>query len=170
MGVSKPVISVVGLSKSGKTTFLESLVAELVRRGIRVGVVKHTPHEFQVDKEGKDSFRLRKAGAKTVVLSSPHQIAVISDLKEELPLAQIVERFMAHVDIVITEGYKREQTKKIEVVDPKKVRASILKQRDGLMCVISDSPVETDAPVYKSSDVERIADLLIEEFIRRPVS
>jgi len=161
MAGSRPIISVVGLSKSGKTTFLEGLIAELVRRGIKVGVIKHTHHSFMVDQEGKDSFRLKKAGAKTVVLSSPYRLAAIKELEEEVPLSEIVDRFMKDTDIVITEGYKKERTLKIEVIDEKKAKGPVVAKAEDLICVVSHGPVEADVPVYRVSQVREVADLIV---------
>ncbi|OGQ40569.1 MAG: molybdopterin-guanine dinucleotide biosynthesis protein B, partial [Deltaproteobacteria bacterium RIFCSPLOWO2_01_FULL_42_9] len=77
------MVSIVGKSGSGKTTLLEKVVAELTKRGYRVGTIKHDVHGFEIDHEGKDSWRHKMAGAKTVVLSSPDRVAVIKDVDEE---------------------------------------------------------------------------------------
>jgi len=83
-----PIISIVGRSGAGKTTVLEPLIAELARRGLRVGVLKHSAHGFEMDREGKDTWRHRRAGAQAVGIMSPDEIAVIRSLPRELPLEQ----------------------------------------------------------------------------------
>jgi molybdopterin-guanine dinucleotide biosynthesis protein B len=102
-----PIISIVGKSNSGKTTLIEKLIPELNRRGYRVGTVKHDVHGFEVDKEGKDSWRHRKAGAYSTIISSPQQIALIRTMSYDAPLDEIRDRFIQDVDIIIAEGYKR---------------------------------------------------------------
>ena len=87
-----PIISIVGKSDSGKTTLIEKLVPELTRRGYRVATVKHDIHGFEVDREGKDSWRHKQAGAHTVVISSPQKIALIRDVEKDLTLDEIREK------------------------------------------------------------------------------
>ena len=107
-----PIISIVGKSNSGKTTLIEKLIPELNRRGYRVGTVKHDVHGFEVDKEGKDSWRHRKAGAYSTIISSPQQIALIRTMNADTPLDEIRDRFIQDVDIIIAEGYKKSSTAK----------------------------------------------------------
>ena len=75
-----PIISVVGKANAGKTTLLEKVIAELTGRGYRVATIKHNIHGFEIDQEGKDSWRLKKAGARMTVISSPQRLALIEDL------------------------------------------------------------------------------------------
>jgi molybdopterin-guanine dinucleotide biosynthesis protein B len=109
-----PVISIVGKSGVGKTTALVKIIHELKRRGYRVGTVKHDTHGFDVDKPGKDSWRHAQAGSDVVVISGPKKMALIRQLEREMTVDEIVP-LMGEVDIVITEGYKRGNSPKIEV-------------------------------------------------------
>src|SRR4030042_3390165 len=109
-----PIVSIVGKSDSGKTTLIEKLLPELGRRGYRVATVKHDVHGFEVDREGKDSWRHKKAGAHTVVLSSPQKVAVIRDVERDLTLEEIREKFIRDVDLILSEGYKNDVQPKIE--------------------------------------------------------
>ena len=84
-----PVVSIVGKSDAGKTTLIEKLIPELVRRGYRVATVKHDVHGFDVDREGKDSWRHKQAGAHTVVISSPEKLALIRDVDHDADLAEL---------------------------------------------------------------------------------
>ena len=110
-----PIISIVGKSDSGKTTLLEKLVPELTRRGYRIATIKHDVHGFEVDQEGKDSWRHKQAGAHTVVISSPNKIALIRDVEKDLNLEEIRERLIQDVDLILSEGYKKDVQPKIEV-------------------------------------------------------
>lgn len=110
------VIGVAGFKNAGKTTLVEKLVSELTRRGHRVSTVKHAHHSFDIDHEGRDSFRHRKAGATEVAVVSRHRWAVIHELRNESepPLGAILAK-LAPCDLVIVEGYKRDAHQKIEV-------------------------------------------------------
>jgi molybdopterin-guanine dinucleotide biosynthesis protein B len=115
MTMTVPIVSMVGKSNSGKTTFLEKLLPELARRGYRVGVVKHDVHGFEIDQPGKDTWRLRQVGAGRVVISSPQRFALIGQVEQELTLDELTGRYLGDVDLVISEGYKRGDKPKIEV-------------------------------------------------------
>ena len=108
-----PIISVVGKSGVGKTTFLEKLIAELKRRGYRVAAIKHDVHGFEIDRPGKDSWRLAQAGSDSVVIASPQRLALIKRLDGEMAPGEIAA-LLAEVDIILTEGYKRGDAPKIE--------------------------------------------------------
>ena len=109
------VVSIVGKSDNGKTTLIEGLVRELKKRGYRVATIKHNIHGFEIDKKGKDSYRHKEAGADTVVISSPKKLAFVKEIKKELTIDQIAKFYLSDMDIILTEGYKRENKPKIEV-------------------------------------------------------
>ena len=111
----KPVVSFVGNSGSGKTTLLERVVSELKQLGYRVAIVKHTHHSYDIDKTGKDTWRLAQAGGDIVAISSPKRMALFERVDSELSLPEIAARFGNRVDIVLAEGYKGTGTAKILV-------------------------------------------------------
>ena len=98
-------ISIIGKSESGKTTLIEKLIPEMKRRGYRVGSVKHTAHGFNMDQEGKDSFRHQKAGAETVAVASPHQIVLIKNVVSDS--LENLEAYFTDMDLLFVEGYKK---------------------------------------------------------------
>ena len=110
------VVGVAGWKNSGKTTLVTKLVGELRRRGYRVATVKHAHHDFDIDREGTNSYRHRAAGASEVVLVSARRWALIHELDEEREptLAEILKK-LTPSDVVVVEGYKREPIPKIEV-------------------------------------------------------
>lgn len=109
------LVAIVARSNTGKTTFIEKLVPELLRLGLRVGTVKHDAHSFEIDLPGKDSWRHGQAGALAYVIASSEQLAYVAKLDRELLLTEIARRYFADFDIVVAEGYKRTAPHCIEV-------------------------------------------------------
>lgn len=109
------LVAIVAKSGSGKTTFIEKLLPELVRLGLRVGTVKHDAHDFQIDYPGKDTYRHGAAGAEAYVISSAHRLAYVARQDHEISLPDLVRRFHAGRDLVLVEGYKREAPHKMEL-------------------------------------------------------
>jgi molybdopterin-guanine dinucleotide biosynthesis protein B len=162
------VVSIVSKKNSGKTTLLEKLIPELKQRGYRVGTVKHDTHGFDIDHEGKDTWRHKKAGAETVAISSPWKISLIKEVKEEISLDQIVADYLQDMDIVITEGYKREVKPQIEVYrsaahdSPIHVKG----KENSLIAVMSDVDIDLGVPRFDLNDVIALADFLEATFLK----
>jgi molybdopterin-guanine dinucleotide biosynthesis protein MobB len=168
--MSVPVISVVAKSGTGKTTLLEKLIVELKRRGYRVGAMKHDAHQFDIDREGKDSWRLAQAGADTVVISSPEKLAMVKSNEElkEPSLTDVVTSYFSDVDIVLTEGFKKSRVPKIEV--HRKERSSTLMSRGEehdttLIAVASNEKLNVDVPLFDINDFSGICDFIEERFL-----
>lgn len=161
-----PIVSIVGKSDSGKTYLLEKLVSILVARGYRIATVKHDIHGFEIDREGKDSWRHKQAGAATVVLSSPTKIAVIKDLSEELDLEQIRSGWINEADLILTEGYKRAHYPKVEVSLFKHAGQLICSGEDRLVAVVCNQPISPGVPVFQESQIGELGDLLEERFLK----
>ena len=160
-----PVVCVVGRSKAGKTTLLEKLIPELKRRGYRVATVKHHSHPgFEIDHPGKDTWRHARAGSDHVIIAAPDKIASIRTLSRKLTLDEIVAA-IHDADLILTEGYKRSNRPKIEVV-----RAALstepLCSPDELLALVSDAPPPFDVPHFGLEDTGSLADLL-EQVIRK---
>ena len=166
--MAPPVIALIGKPDSGKTTLLEKLIPELNRRGYRIGTVKHHVHEFEMDREGKDTFRHKKAGANTVALSSPTGLGVICDVEHDHAVEELLDRYYYDVDLVIAEGYKATSLPKIELFR-KSAHETPLKNRDKTwVAMISDSDPDPDLPHLKLKDIPAIADFIVERFISGP--
>jgi molybdopterin-guanine dinucleotide biosynthesis protein B len=165
--MNTPIVSVVGTSDSGKTTLLERLIPELRARGYRVAVVKHDVHGFEMDKEGKDSWRLKRAGANAVIVSSPTRIALIQDVERDHSLEELRERLRLDVDLILSEGYKRGVHPKIEVYRQAHRRELLCTEQDNLLAVATDVPLPIGVPCVHIDDHKALADL-IEERILRP--
>ena len=158
-----PIVSVVGKSGSGKTTFLEKLLPELKRRGYRVATVKHDTHGFDIDHPGKDSWRHAQAGADAVIISSPQRLAFIQRLDEEMPLDEIAEH-VQDVDIIITEGYKRGNKPKIEI--SRRARSTeLLCNEEELIAIVTDQTFPLSVPHFALDDVAGLVNLLEETLL-----
>lgn len=164
-----PVISFVGNSGVGKTTFLEKLIPVFKGRGYRVAAVKHDVHRFEVDYPGKDSWRLTQAGGDVVVLASAEKLAMIERLDEERSLAELVAMIEDRVDLVLTEGYRGASASKIEV--SRRVCGSRLTARlDDVIALVTDQPFSLPVPSFGLEDATAVVDFLEASFrLTRPV-
>ncbi|MCP4748532.1 MAG: molybdopterin-guanine dinucleotide biosynthesis protein B [Desulfobacteraceae bacterium] len=162
-----PIVSIVSKKNSGKTTLLEKLIPELKRRGYRVGIIKHDTHGFDIDHEGKDSWRHKQAGADTVAISSPWKISVIKDVVKEYGVDEIVARYFANEDIVITEGYKKAGKPQIEVFRSTAHNSPLhtKEQPNTLIAVVSDVPIDLNVPWFDINDVVSIAQFIEKTFL-----
>lgn len=159
-GKAPPVVCVVGKKKSGKTTFLEKLIPELARRGLRVGTVKHDTHGFDMDTPGKDTWRHRQAGAAAVAIASPWRLAYIAELETEPSLDELAAGLLGHVDIVLTEGYASSDKPKIEVFRTEEHSGPLDPPPGCLLAMVSDSAGPFLVPVFGLDQVAAVADLL----------
>jgi len=154
-----PIVSVIGWHDAGKTAFLEKLLRELKRRGVRVATIKHTRGDFDIDHRGTDTWRFTKAGSDVVVISGRDQMALVERRQEEASLEEIVSRLPVGIDLVITEGYKRAPTPKIEVVRADGNEEWIACDKD-LLALISDRPIsDRKVPQFTSNQAGAVADL-----------
>ena len=152
-----PTYSVVAFSGTGKTTLLEKLVAELKSRGLRVAVIKHDAHEFDIDHEGKDSWRFTNAGAVVTVVVSESKAAFIENRPVQLDtlLSRITD-----VDIIFTEGYKHGKWPKIAVRRQDSGKPLPI-PADECFAIVSDVAEQTDTPCFGLDDIRDLADFIV---------
>jgi len=162
-----PIVSFVGKSDSGKTTLLEKLLPELTRRGYRIATVKHDTHGFEVDREGKDSWRHKRAGAHTVVISSPQKVALIRDVERDLTLEELREKLIQDVDLIISEGYKKDVQPKIEIFRKEVHKELLCRVEDHLMAIVSNQPFDIGVPCFDLEDTRGLADFVERTFLKR---
>lgn len=158
-----PIISIVGRSQSGKTTLIEKLIPELKRRGYRIGTIKHTHHDVNFDRTGKDSWRHRQAGADTVIVAAPHAIAMVKDQGHGVPDDLLA--YFEDVDLVITEGYKRGDKPKIEVLRAARHTHLLCADDVRLMAVVSDIKTKPPVPKFGLEQITELADFIEKEFL-----
>jgi molybdopterin-guanine dinucleotide biosynthesis protein B len=161
-----PIISIVGKSDSGKTTLIEKLVPELTRKGYRIATVKHDVHGFEVDQEGKDSWRHKKAGAHTVIISSPQKIALIRDVEKDSTLDEIRRRWVQDVDLLLSEGYKKDVQPKIEVFRKEKHKKLLCTKKDNLIAIVSNRKFNVGVPCFQLDDMKGLSNFIEKEFIK----
>lgn len=159
------VWGVVGWKNSGKTGLVERLVSEFVQRGLAVSTLKHAHHAFEIDQEGRDSYRHRAAGATEVLLSGGRRWALMHELRRENePRMEELLRRMAPVDLVLVEGYKRERHAKIEAHRAATGQPLIADRDDTVRAVASDSGTGAPGrPVFDLDDTRAIADFISRE-------
>ncbi len=163
-----PVISIVSKKKAGKTTFIVKLIQEMKTRGYKVGTLKHDIHNFDIDHEGKDTYKHKQAGSDTVVISSPWRVAVIKDVDEEQTVDQLVASYFMDMDIVITEGYKNANKPQIEIFRDCAHKCLIYQKGETspIIAIASNVELDMDVPVYNINDIRGIAELIENRFLK----
>ena len=163
--MSTPILAFVGRSNSGKTTLIERVIPELVRAGYKVATVKHAGHGFDLDTEGKDSWRHKQAGAGAVVVLSKGSMAMFADVSDQMKVEDVRDRFLDYTyDLIIAEGWKHEGYPKIVIV--REQIGEIPVSTEGLLAVVSDKPVDVSVPLFGLDDVAGVAALIIKQFPR----
>ncbi|MGD9010612.1 MAG: molybdopterin-guanine dinucleotide biosynthesis protein B [Desulfobacteraceae bacterium] len=153
-----PILSFVGHSGSGKTTIIEKVIANLTAAGLKVAIVKHDVHGFEMDRPGKDSWRHKQAGAVATIVSSPSKIGLVMDSDHDHcpeALAHLIE----FADLILTEGYKKEPHPKIEVFRPHATGDDkpLCQDDPALLAIVSDEAIESRVPIFGTSDIEGLA-------------
>jgi len=160
-----PILCFVGRSNSGKTTLIERVIPELVKAGYKVATVKHAGHGFDLDTEGKDSWRHKRAGASSVMVLSKGSMAMFADVSDQMNVEEIRDRFLDHTyDLIIAEGWKHERYPKIVIVRDQVGEISV--STEGLLAVVSDKSVDLSVPSFGLDDVTGVATLIIKQFPR----
>jgi molybdopterin-guanine dinucleotide biosynthesis protein B len=160
-----PILCFVGRSNSGKTTLIERVIPELVRAGYKVATVKHAGHGFDLDTEGKDSWRHKRAGASSVMVLSKGSMAMFADVPDQMKVEEVRDRFLDHTyDLIIAEGWKNEGYPKIVIV--REQIGEIPVSSEGLLAVVSDKSVDVDVPLFGLDDVVGLAALIMKQFPR----
>ena len=165
------VVGLAGYSGSGKTTLVEKLIPALKARGLRVSVVKHAHHKFDIDHPGKDTFRHRAAGAFEVVVASENRLALMREFEKpsQLTVHQLIAELYGGVDWVLVEGFKSSDLLKIEVWRGPSAdyaaKPSLYPDDDFIVAIATDAPGQlpqaTLRPVLDLNDGDAVADYLV---------
>ncbi|MEH6469789.1 MAG: molybdopterin-guanine dinucleotide biosynthesis protein MobB [Halopseudomonas sp.] len=171
-----PLIGVAAYSGTGKTTLLTQVIPMLMAQGIRVGVIKHAHHRFDVDTPGKDSYELRKAGAGQMLIGSRNRWALMTETPEEQDdpdLNYLIEQLdHARLDLIIVEGFKQLPFPKIELHRPSTGNPLLFPNDPHILAVAHDAPlpVETQLPVLDINNPQQVADFIVSYYRRNTVT
>lgn len=167
-----PILGFAAYSGTGKTTLLTQLIPLLKQHGLRIGLIKHSHHSFTIDQPGKDSFRLREAGASPVMLISKIRRAVITDFDvEKEPLLDEQLKFLdqSQLDLILVEGFKHERFPKIELYRPALNKPLLFPHDPSVVAVATDSPLQVPESVtlLDINNPPMIADFILNRFFMR---
>ena len=158
-----PVLGFVAYSGTGKTTLLAKLIPLLKSQGLRIGLIKHAHHQFEIDQPGKDSYVLRQAGAEQVLIASKHRWALIKETKdfEEPHLETLLTQIDSNtLDLILVEGFKHENFPKIELYRPSLGNPLTFPQDDSVIAIATDEPLSTHLPTLDINNVALIAEFV----------
>ncbi|MBL1275201.1 MAG: molybdopterin-guanine dinucleotide biosynthesis protein B [Ectothiorhodospiraceae bacterium] len=164
---SVPVLGFVAPSGTGKTTLLTTLISTLKAAGIRVGVIKHSHHDFEIDKPGKDSFKLRAAGANQMLIASRYRSALITesiDPEEDVTLqALLVQLDHKKLDLILVEGFKHEHYAKIELFRAEVNKTPLAFSDPDIIAVATDAPQLFDDKIdcLDINDIEEVFQFIL---------
>ena len=166
-----PVLGFAAYSGTGKTTLLKQLLPLLRKRGLRVGMIKHAHHDFDIDTPGKDSYELRKAGANEMLIASSKRWALMVETEADGDpvLQQMLNRLdQANLDLVLVEGFKHEEFPKIELHRPSVGKPLIFPEDRNIIAVATDGKLSqpTDLPLLDLNDIPAMAGFVVTGFLR----
>lgn len=167
-----PIIGFAAFSGTGKTTLLTQLIPVFNQKGMRVGLIKHSHHSFQIDQPGKDSFRLREAGASLVMLVSTHRRAIITEF-QEIKEPDLDEQLLAFdqsgLDLILVEGFKRARFPKIELHRPSLAKPLLYPDDPDIIAVASDAPLDLpqNITLLDINQPEQVAGFILNKLMGR---
>jgi len=165
--MTSPVYIFVGHSGSGKTTLVEKLLPELTTRGLRLATIKHAHHKVELDKEGKDSWRYKKAGAVMSMLVTSNELQIVADAVDRREPGQLAERFLGEADMVLAEGFSLAPGDKIEILRRECGKPPRCAIEDGLIAIVTDmDEIYPQLPHFDLDDIAGLADFLLEHAAR----
>ena len=164
---STPVLGFAAWSGTGKTTLLKKLIPLLKEKGIRIGMIKHAHHDFDIDKPGKDSYELRKAGAEQMLIASQKRWALMVEtpaLDGDPDLNEMIAQLdHSTLDLILVEGFRHVAFPKIELYRPSTGKETLFDQDDSIIALATDdaTTIETKLPVLDINNPALIADFIV---------
>lgn len=159
-----PYITFAGYSGSGKTTLLTKVIKYLKDKGYKIAALKHDGHNFEMDKEGKDTYLMKTSGAECVAIASKNKFAIISDTDKRLSFHELMKQIPINVDIIIGEGFKDEDIPKFLVHRKDNNKPNLYNDERNIIAVATDDFNEFNnvTNLFHINDYEKIAEFLIE--------
>jgi molybdopterin-guanine dinucleotide biosynthesis protein B len=160
--VGMKVFGLAGWSGSGKTTLIEQLIPRFVKRGLKVSLIKHAHHSFEVDHPGKDSYRHREAGCSEVVVVSEKRWVVMHELRGE-PEPSLEEQIgrVSPCDLLLVEGYKHYAMPKLEIWRKENAKPLLYPEDKHVIAVAADAALDTRLPRFDLNDYDGIGDFIL---------
>ncbi len=158
-----PYLTFAGYSGSGKTTLLVKVISYLTNKGYKVAALKHDGHNFEMDKEGKDTYKMKAAGAECIAISSSNKYAVISNTNNRLTFRQLMEKVPHGIDIIIGEGFKDEDIPKILVHRHANNKPNLYTDEKNIIAVATDdyNQFANINNLFDINDDEKISEFII---------
>lgn len=169
-----PILGFCAFSGTGKTTLLTQLIPLLVANSVRIAMIKHAHHAFDIDHQNKDSYRLRQAGAKQMLISSANRWALMHDHEseqDEASLDKLIQQLdFDAADLILVEGFKKEPIAKIELHRPSLNLPLLCEKDDHVIAIASDEKlqVKRDIPWLNLNNPEEIAQFILKTILARP--
>ncbi|NVD23815.1 molybdopterin-guanine dinucleotide biosynthesis protein B [Desulfuromonas acetoxidans] len=167
---SPPVVSFAGYSGSGKTTLVTKVIELLSNKGYKIGAIKHDGHSFEIDKPGKDTWRMTQAGATITGISDSSTLALIKKHQSAPSVSSIISDYYAEMDIVIVEGWKESAPNKIEVYRSEVGHTPLFQQQhaENFIAVATDCDLTTQLPVLDINQPDKVSDFIIDTYLSTP--
>ncbi|OBU14626.1 bifunctional molybdopterin-guanine dinucleotide biosynthesis adaptor protein MobB/molybdopterin molybdotransferase MoeA [Photobacterium aquimaris] len=164
INASVPLLGFAAFSGTGKTTLIEAMLPKLVERGLRIAVIKHAHHDFDIDQQGKDSYRLRKAGAHQMLISSRYRRALITETPSaEASLPSLIRQLdQTQLDLILVEGFKKLDFPKIELHRQVINKPWLYQDDNTIIAIASDTKADTVLPQICIDDIEQLTDFVVQ--------
>lgn len=169
---NRPLLGFAAISGTGKTTLLVQILPLLKKRGIRVGMIKHAHHRFDIDKPGKDSYKLRQAGAEQMLIASRHRWALMVETPQQQQADPQLNELLLHldqdaVDLILVEGFKQVRFPKIELHRPALGHELLFPNDAAIIAIATDAPLakSTALPLLDLNDPAEITDFIEQRFL-----
>jgi len=160
-----PILSIVGKSNSGKTTLLESLIAEMKQRGYKVAVIKHAGEDIELDTVNKDTWRFSRAGSDISAINAGQKLAIFKAVARDFNASDLATFICGDYDLLLTEGFKQSDYPKIEV-HRKEQGKDLVSPPEQLIAIVTDEPVEASVPRFGKDEARKIVDFIVETILR----
>lgn len=158
----KAYLGITGYSGSGKTTLLEKLLPQLAKFGLKVAVIKHSHHNAQVDKEGKDSWRMQQAGARQVIMACDQRWALMTETPQPASFEYLIQQFDPQlVDLVLIEGFKQEKMPKL-LLHRQNMSKPLPEIDQHVLALVTDYSVQTDKICLNINNIQQIAEFIVQ--------